>query len=212
MKKKFEELEKAIKEKEIINFERLNERNKEIVDNLIKLCKVIEAPQLSGKNIAFFGLAGMGKSSLINALSGDPHLCKTGDCEVILEGPTIVPCKTSGIIFWDVPGITDQTNYFSSKYIPLIKGLSFVGIVVDRSITQVLNFAHVLKMIDVKFCIIRNKIDLIETPLSELKKTFEGVLKDKKELIGENIKVYYVSAKNPKGHDFPQLSLDAFQN
>jgi GTP-binding protein EngB required for normal cell division len=217
--KELKDLKEEVDKLDLNNISELNEKEYQRFKKILKLCSQLPSYPIKGKNIAFFGPTGVGKSSLINACVGE-DVCEVGDCETTQE---IKPYKNklSDVCYWDIPGKTDEINYFNATFIGLLKSMSFIGIVVNRSYTQCSQLMALLNELKIPFYIIVNKCDDLEDfegfkkklkiNFDELNKKYENTGKSKLFFENNNIPIY-ISTKKKKMFDFKFLISDILTN
>jgi small GTP-binding protein len=209
---KMNELMEEMKKNEINTFDDLKNHDEKVFNRIIQLCLDLPPIPIQGINIGYFGLTGVGKSSLINACIGE-DVCKVGETETTkVEKP--YRKINSKITYWDLPGQTDEINYMNTTFIGLLKSLKFVGVVITRSYTQSSSLMRLLQKIGVKYHVIVNQVDKsndLNVFKEKLKENFvilnEKYLKEKKEVLKfeNNSTPLFVSTKNVNKFDFDKL-------
>lgn len=155
------ELEKAKKQWEdgltdIQTFEQV--QSKVYDDFLVKVADMPPPPKTAKPSVAVVGVAGVGKSSLINSLVGG-EVTKVGEIDT-----TKVVCKvydSEFAEFWDVPGCSEERSYANTKSIMEIKAMHFIIIVYIDRYGTIAKLEKMIRACDVPYVVVRNKIDLI---------------------------------------------------
>jgi len=198
IKKLLDQVEKS----KITSLKDLSENEKKIFDQVVELCKAEPAYELAGKNVGFFGIVSVGKSSLINALIGK----KVAATEI---GETTTEYQAYpgifGLTYWDCPGKHDNLNYLTASYISLIKGLSTRIIVVDITLKHITGLIKLLQRLSLPFILVINKYDDVEREDAEDRTKFEATITKEINEYCPLVRVFRVSSKQPGKFDWDEF-------
>lgn len=178
----------------------------------MKLCDELPPlPNLEGKHYGFFGNTGVGKSSLVNAIYG-ADVAKVEYNQTTLDAtPFRIPNSKKTI--WDLLGQTDEISYLNATYVGLLKSMSLIGICVTRTCHEISRIIELLEYLNLPYCIIVNKMDIIEKDCEEMGSDFDQefqIFKTKFETEIEKIKfhpnsIFYISSKSKDQFVFRKL-------
>lgn len=106
-------------ENKIESFSQLEAVDKKRFDAPMQIATNMPIPLATPNNVAFIGVSGAGKSSLINAIAGE-KLCEEGITHTTSE-MRAWPAPNSNITFFDIPGKNDKISYFSASMMGFLK-------------------------------------------------------------------------------------------
>jgi len=157
LQKKLDQIVEQMKERKITSFDDLKKADNKMFEAAVELCTAVPVAPLPPNTIGFIGNSGVGKSSLINLLSGQ-DLCKTGRNQCTME---IKPHKDarSNIAWIDIPGKTEAISYLNAEYMGVLKALRFVGVCDWRTVDNMSTTATFLDRIGVKYVFIFTKVE-----------------------------------------------------
>jgi GTP-binding protein EngB required for normal cell division len=200
-----EEMKKQLTAMSIRNLSDIDTNDTLRLDTIFRLGSNILPLSLSGTAIGFIGNTSVGKSSVINSCFGQ-EVCETGIGQVTLE-PHSYALPNSSLVFWDLPGQNDDVSYLSIKYISFLKAMSFVGVVVTSTVSEISTVLKLLESLRIPYHIIVNKIDQAKSP-QQLDR-FKGQLTSEVARLGVCCKgLFFVSAENIRMGDWVKL-MDA---
>jgi small GTP-binding protein len=190
---RFAELLLKIREKHIKSYEELVERDIEAKKALVELAHKAQPIQMNGNNIGFFGLTSTGKSTLLNALSGE-KVAETGAGETTTK---ITPYERTRFTLWDVPGRNDEIVYISMEYISFFKGLTRRLILIQSTVKENSSMMKLLDELNLQYDIVVNKFDNVDE--DERQGLKDQIQREIETLQLKKVnKVFYVSAKHPQ--------------
>ena len=103
--------------------------------------------------------------------------------------------EARGLTAWDLPGQNDDCTYLTTELISLINGLSFIGIMVEHTISEMSSIISLLQDLGLPYYIIVNKIDRLSATSDELGNFKSRISADASHL-GDCFKgIFFVSSK-----------------
>lgn len=146
---------------------------------------------LTGKHVAFMGNISAGKSSIINQIFGEPHLCKVGMGKTT-EGETAVG-KRFGLTFHDVFGDSESISYLEFSNLMFLKRMTLVVITYSNDPSNCERLIRTCDSMGVRFICVRNKLDDYDEETDDL------TVDDWKNL--EFIRIQGLAQKNPSNFE-----------
>lgn len=197
----YEDLLRRLDSSKIISFNDLRERDAEMAAELVRLAQATPRLELAGKNIGFFGLTSVGKTSIVNRIAGrDVGARSPGE-----SGTEINTYATQTERLWDFPGINDHHNYCSLRYIATIKGLTQRVLVINHTIKEVSSLVHLLRALQLSFIVAVTKCDYVDDDEMAL---FQRQVRAERDTLCPNVEVVFVAGRALRSMG-PRVALDA---
>lgn len=191
-----------LKALEINSLDELEAKDRERLDRIIALARVLEPLPLRGVNIGLLGNTSVGKSSIINSSVGR-EICETGMGQVTME-PRPYNMPNSELVFWDLPGKNDDISYLRAPYISCMKSMAFIGVVITATVSEVSSLIKMLQTLGIPYHIIVNKIDQARN--AEQLARFRAQVDREVAGLGNCFRgVFYVSAEDVRLGDWARL-------
>jgi small GTP-binding protein len=189
----FQELVKKMEDQQINSFDDLQRLDRKNADALIQLAKEVVPIEMSGINVAIFGITSTGKSTIINKLLGK-DMAAVGIGETTKE---VQHYDGVGYRLIDVPGRNDDIQYFSADYISFWKGLTYRLVAITHTVKEMTKVFKLLDAINLNYDIVVNKFDQVDPEEADaFKEQLRQEIKDAG-LKGVN-RIFFVSARNPR--------------
>ncbi|CAF3308844.1 unnamed protein product [Rotaria sp. Silwood2] len=189
-----EALEEELNNKEKLETENdLDQYQERTIEEFYALAKEVPSLTLTGRNIGFFGITSIGKSSMINTLLG-AKLAAVGIGETTKE---ITPYDGLDYRLYDFPGKNDDMSSFNKSYIALLKGLTHRMVLIGATLKEMSKLLCLLDVLNLNYDIVINKFDSIE--VEERESFLSQILEEIQDGQFKGVhNVWCVSARNPE--------------
>jgi len=170
--------------------------------NFDKFCKAAgkylrDVPKLKKPSVAVLGLAGVGKSTLINAFAGQ-HVVAIDVVEC--TDKISQAYSTDEYDFYDVPGQTDErADFYNIDNLHKIKALHMILVVYTNRIQTCTNAAKLMKSIEIPVFFVRQKCDFMADTVTK-DRAHAQETKVKNDLGLENFPLFFLGKLAEKGY------------
>ena len=181
-------IEEMEKRKDIMDREKYEEVMERSRNAFIQyVLKMQKPPRYPKASVAVLGMAGTGKSSLINVLVGE-KVAETGTAVCTDKFQLVHQGQRTD--YYDVPGADDRYSYYNVQRLQQAQPLHLIVILYIKRVSSVLNLEELIHALGVPYVLVRSHLDQdIDSEANQAEAKHNGVSKEK------NMELTYANEK-----------------